>query len=114
VTLACRRDELLWGFDDDVRVMLAQELRARGIEIRVRTDITRIDKRGHGYDLATAKGETLSADLVMYARDGSPTRAASGSRRRVCGSTTLVRSWSTPGRAAPCRTYMPWATSPTV
>jgi glutathione reductase (NADPH) len=72
VTLVCRSTDLLNGFDDDVRVALAQELRTRGIEIHVRTDITRIDKRDHGFDLATAKGELLSADLVMYATGRKP------------------------------------------
>ena len=72
VTLAIRREELLYGFDDDVRVTLARELRARGIEIRARTEIARIDKRDHGYDLATAKGDILSADLVMYATGRRP------------------------------------------
>jgi glutathione reductase (NADPH) len=72
VTLACRREDLLYGFDDDVRVTLARELRARDIEIHARTEITRIDKRDHGYDLTTAKGDTLSADLVMYATGRRP------------------------------------------
>jgi glutathione reductase (NADPH) len=72
VTLVCRSTDLLNGFDDDVRVALAQELRTRGIEIHVRTDITRIEKRDHGFDLATAKGESLSADLVMYATGRKP------------------------------------------
>ena len=72
VTLAVRREELLHGFDDDVRVTLARELRMRGIEIHVRTEIARIDKRDHGYDLTTAKGDTLSADLVMYATGRRP------------------------------------------
>ncbi len=98
VTLALRGEELLRGFDDDVRVMLAQELRARGIEIRGRTDITRIDKRGHGYDLATAKGETLSADLVMYATGRRPnTRGIgleeAGVRLNASGAVT-VDTWS--------------------
>ncbi|HKW54473.1 MAG TPA: glutathione-disulfide reductase [Stellaceae bacterium] len=72
VTLAVRSDELLRGFDDDVRVTLARELRARGIAIHGRTDGTRIDKRDHGYDLATAKGGMLSGDLVMYATGRKP------------------------------------------
>jgi len=72
VTLAIRREELLYGFDDDVRVTLARELRTRGIEIHARTEIARIDKRDHGYDLTTAKGGILSADLVMYATGRRP------------------------------------------
>ena len=72
VCLVCRREELLNGFDDDLRVGLAQELRQRGIEIRLRTQVTRIDHRGHGFELTTAHGEALSADLVMYATGRRP------------------------------------------
>jgi glutathione reductase (NADPH) len=72
VTLVVRGEELLRGFDDDVRVTLAQELRTRGIEIRTRADITRIDRMDHGFDLATSGGDQLSADLVMYATGRRP------------------------------------------
>ena len=72
VTLVIRGEELLTGFDDDLRVGLAQELRRRGLEIRARTQVTRIEKRAHGFDLTTAQGETLSADLVMYATGRRP------------------------------------------
>jgi glutathione reductase (NADPH) len=72
VCLVIRGEELLGGFDDDIRVCLAQELRQRGIEIRSRTQVTRIDKHDHGFDLATSAGETLSADLVMYATGRRP------------------------------------------
>jgi glutathione reductase (NADPH) len=63
---------LLRGFDDDIRVTLAQELRNRGIAIRARTDVVQIQKRGHGLDLSLATGDTLSADLVMYATGRHP------------------------------------------
>jgi glutathione reductase (NADPH) len=72
VMLVIRGEELLRGFDDDIRVTLAQELRNRGIAIRARTDVTRIEKRGHGVDLSLSIGDTLSADLVMYATGRHP------------------------------------------
>ncbi len=72
VRLVIRGEDLLRGFDDDIRVSLAQELRARGIEIHARTQIARIDKRDHGYDLTTTQGEVFSADLVMYATGRRP------------------------------------------
>ncbi|MGO8919421.1 MAG: glutathione-disulfide reductase [Stellaceae bacterium] len=72
VQLVIRGEELLGGFDDDIRVCLAQELRQRGIDIRARTQIVRIDKRDHGVDLGTTQGDTLSADLVMYATGRRP------------------------------------------
>jgi glutathione reductase (NADPH) len=68
-----RREELLHGFDDDLRVMLAQEMRNRGIEIRTRTQIVRIVKAPHGgYSAFTATGQEISADLVMYATGRRP------------------------------------------
>ena len=72
VTIVIRGEELLNGFDDDVRVALAQELRTRGLEIRARTEIARIDKRGGGFDLHITGGEVISADLVMYATGRKP------------------------------------------
>src|SRR5712671_4324473 len=39
-----RREELLYGFDDDIRVALAQEMRGRGVEIHTRTQVARIEK----------------------------------------------------------------------
>jgi glutathione reductase (NADPH) len=72
VTLVIRGEGLLNGFDDDVRVALAQELRTRGIEIHARTEIARIDKEETGYRLQTTAGAELSADLVLYATGRRP------------------------------------------
>jgi glutathione reductase (NADPH) len=72
VTLICRREELLAGFDDDLRVALAQEMRQRGIEVRTRTQITRIDKSEAGFGLQTQLGQEISTDLVMYATGRRP------------------------------------------
>jgi glutathione reductase (NADPH) len=68
-----RRDELLYGFDDDLRVSLALEMRNRGIEIHTRTQVTRIEKdRREGYTVFTGIGQEISADLVMYATGRGP------------------------------------------
>ena len=68
-----RREELLYGFDDDLRVALAQEMRNRGIEIHTRTNVTRIEKDPReGYTLFTTIGQEISADLVMYATGRGP------------------------------------------
>ena len=72
VTLICRGEEVLTGFDDDLRVGLAQEMRQRGIEIRARTQITRIDKSEAGFGLQTQLGQEISTDLVMYATGRRP------------------------------------------
>jgi glutathione reductase (NADPH) len=68
-----RRDELLFGFDDDLRALLGQEMRNRGIEIRTRTQVARIAHGAQGgYSVFTAIGQEISADLVMYATGRRP------------------------------------------
>jgi len=67
-----RREDLLYGFDDDLRVALAQEMRNRGIEIHTRTQVARIEKFEHGYSVFTAHGQEISADVVMYATGRKP------------------------------------------
>jgi len=67
-----RREELLYGFDDDIRIALAQEMRGRGIEIHARTQVARIEKQDHGYSVYTAIGQEFSADVVMYATGRKP------------------------------------------
>jgi glutathione reductase (NADPH) len=67
-----RRDELLYGFDDDIRIALAQEMRGRGVEIHARTQVARIDKEAHGYSVYTTMGQEFSADVVMYATGRNP------------------------------------------
>src|SRR5437763_278508 len=68
-----RREELLHGFDDDIRVSLAVEMRNRGIEIHTRTQVARIEKdRREGYTVFTNIGQEISADLVMYATGRGP------------------------------------------
>ena len=74
-----RREELLYGFDDDLRVALAQEMRGRGIEIHARTRVARIEKAAReGYSVYTADGREFSADLVMYATGRKPNTAHIG------------------------------------
>jgi glutathione reductase (NADPH) len=68
-----RREELLYGFDDDIRVALAQEMRIRGVEIHTRAQVTRIEKdRREGYSVFTNIGQEISADIVMYATGRGP------------------------------------------
>jgi len=73
VVQVIRREDLLYGFDDDLRVALAQEMRGRGIEIHARTQVARIEKAPReGYSVFTTLGQEISADLVMYATGRGP------------------------------------------
>jgi glutathione reductase (NADPH) len=67
-----RAPELLRGFDDDLRVLLGEEMRLRGVDIRANTRVARIDKHDGGYTVTTAAGERIETDLVMYATGRRP------------------------------------------
>ena len=73
-----RRQEVLRGFDEDIRVYLGEEMRARGIDIRGNTQVARIDKTGGGYVVTTTAGDRIDTDLVMYATGRAPNTEALG------------------------------------
>ncbi|MBP2299197.1 glutathione-disulfide reductase [Azospirillum picis] len=72
VTLMIRGDDLLNGFDDDIRVALAQEMRKRGITIISRCKPQKLEKGPGGYTLTDHMGREHSAALVMAATGRSP------------------------------------------
>lgn len=78
VQIVIRGEELLNGFDDDIRVHLGHEMRARGIVIHNRTEIASIKKQGAAFSLATKAGASLSADCVMYATGRAPNTTGMG------------------------------------
>jgi glutathione reductase (NADPH) len=71
-TLLYRGEKLLRGFDDDMRVGLMEEMRKRGIDVRVKADVAAIEKARHGYAVALDDGSTLQVDCVMFATGRSP------------------------------------------
>ena len=73
-----RRPELLYGFDDDVRMALGEEMRRRGVDIRGRSQVARIDKAARGYTVTTTAGDKIETDLVMYATGRKPNIKAMG------------------------------------
>lgn len=66
-TLLYRREEILRGFDDDLRSGLHVEMTRRGIDVRTEVNPTRIDKMENGYKVTLTNGETIDTDLVMTA-----------------------------------------------
>ena len=73
-----RREQLLRGFDEDIRVCLGEEMRGRGVDIRGGTQIARIDKTALGYTVTTTGGAKIETDLVMYATGRKPNTAGLG------------------------------------
>lgn len=72
-TLLFRGNELLRGFDGDVRRHLGTELAAKGICLKSQSHMTCIDRRADGsLRIALAGGGTLDCDLVMVATGRVP------------------------------------------
>jgi glutathione reductase (NADPH) len=72
VSLIYRGDQILREFDMEVRDLLAEAMRAHGIDIRVETDVARIEKEGDHYRLHFTSGGSLVTDLVMAATGRVP------------------------------------------
>ena len=76
VTLSYRGEQLLRGFDDDVREHLSAELRKKGMHIRLKSSVTSIVRRGDGSLLVSVRESgneaTVEVDAVMYATGRLP------------------------------------------
>ena len=72
VVLLHRGDQILRGFDDDVRRFLAAEMTKKGITIRTNADVTRIDKSDACLEVKLKSGDILACDAVMYATGRRP------------------------------------------
>ena len=101
-----RREELLYGFDDDIRVALAQEMRGRGIEIHTRTQVARIEKDPReGYTVFTDdRPGNLGRSRHVRDRPRPQHEGARARRGRGRRPTTTARCRSTNGRRPAFRT----------
>jgi glutathione reductase (NADPH) len=76
VTLVYRGENILRGFDDDVRTHVRNEMQGRGIDIVLGERITAIARhdKGHdnGYAATLTGGRTIDADRVMFAIGRKP------------------------------------------
>ena len=67
VTEIIRADNILRGFDSDMRVSLFEEMEKRGIKILTETVVESIEKQGDVFSLRLGDEEILETDCVMYA-----------------------------------------------
>ncbi|HEY6027687.1 MAG TPA: FAD-dependent oxidoreductase, partial [Pseudolabrys sp.] len=67
VTLVYRGENILRGFDDDVREHLRSEMRARGITVTCGHTVTAIEKAGDEFITHLSDKTTIAADKVMFA-----------------------------------------------
>lgn len=71
-TLLYRGEEILRGFDDDLRTTLHEEMEKKGIRVITGTVFTEIEKSGDGYKAHLSNGEILDTGLVMFAIGRDP------------------------------------------
>jgi glutathione reductase (NADPH) len=72
VTLVYRGEQILRGFDNDVRDHLATEMGKRGIKIVCKQTVDAIEKVDHGLDVELSDRESFMADCVMFATGRKP------------------------------------------
>ena len=56
----------------DIRVTLAREMRKRGIDLRFKTDIARIEKHGEILKATLIDGSVIEANQILYATGRVP------------------------------------------
>lgn len=78
VRLYCRGEQVLRGFDEDVRRHLAGEMARSGIEIRPRTQVTEIAMVPGGLRATADDGSVWEADQILYATGRRPKTAGIG------------------------------------
>ena len=73
LTQVVRAGTILRGFDEDMRVALAEEMTARGVDLVCRSVVRSIEKTKNGtFSLRLAHGDLMETDLVMYATGRAP------------------------------------------
>jgi glutathione reductase (NADPH) len=72
VTQVYRGDAVLRGFDRDVRRVVSEGQRRKGIDLRLEANVTGIEKTGEGLLLSLDTGGSLEVDEVLYATGRVP------------------------------------------
>jgi glutathione reductase (NADPH) len=72
VTLVYRGENILRGFDDDVRKHLRVEMEARGIKVITGCKVAAIEQAAQHYSVRLSGGNHVAADCVMFATGRLP------------------------------------------
>jgi glutathione reductase (NADPH) len=67
-----RSEQILRGFDTDIRNVLADEIVKKGIDLRTNANPAKIEKNGDGLTVTLENGNVLEADAIMYATGRKP------------------------------------------
>ena len=72
VTQLYRGEQVLRGFDADVRNFIAAEMRKAGVDLRLNADVAAIARPPEGLQVTLESGGTVMADVVLYATGRVP------------------------------------------
>jgi glutathione reductase (NADPH) len=78
VTLVYRGENILRGFDDDVRQHLRMDMEKHGIRVVTGCTIAAIEQTGTHYSVQVSSGNHIPADKVMFATGRAPNVAKLG------------------------------------
>jgi glutathione reductase (NADPH) len=67
VTVVYRGDNILRGFDEDVRTHVRGEMEKAGITILTGCTVTKVDKHAHDFTSHLSSGSSIASDQVMFA-----------------------------------------------
>lgn len=67
-----RSEKILRGFDEDIRNFLSQEMVKHGVDLRVNSDVAKLEKTATGILVTLKDGYTEEVDQVLYATGRSP------------------------------------------
>jgi glutathione reductase (NADPH) len=82
VTQLYRGEQILRGFDDDVRETVASEIAKKGVDLRTHADPARISETADGrYRVTLKDGQGFDTDLVMFATGRRPNTTGLGLER---------------------------------
>ena len=70
--LVYRGEQILRGFDDDLRNHLAAEMTKKGIDIRTHSDVATIERSGDGVRVTLEDGSKIGAGQIMFATGRIP------------------------------------------
>src|SRR6202049_2492903 len=78
VTLVYRGDNILRGFDEDVRAHVRSEMEKQGISIITGNTVDKVEKHGREFTTHLSNGSSIASDQVMFAIGRHPNVANLG------------------------------------
>jgi glutathione reductase (NADPH) len=78
VTVIYRGDNILRGFDEDVRVHVRAEMEREGITVLTGCTVSKVDKHGNEFTSHLTNGSSIASDKVMFAIGRHPNVANLG------------------------------------